>query len=92
MKSRKFEQSCISDRLSVSADISDPVSVIRISAKFHIGASLYDTGHASATSDAILSVVTTLPVLAMYLEHALEKLVLKDLKNPTSSGCKMWVV
>ena len=40
LKGRKFEQSCISDRLSVSADISDPLSVIGISAKFHIGASL----------------------------------------------------
>jgi len=41
LKGRKFEQSCISDWLSVSADISDPVSVIGISAKFHIGASLH---------------------------------------------------
>ena len=40
LKGKKFEQSCISDRLAVSADISDPLSVIGISAKFHIGASL----------------------------------------------------
>jgi len=40
LKGRKFEQSCISDRLSVSVDISDPLSVIGILAKFHIGASL----------------------------------------------------
>ena len=40
LKGKKFEQSCILDRLSVSADISDPLSVIGISAKFHIGASL----------------------------------------------------
>ena len=39
-KVKKFEKSCISDRLSVSADISDPFSVIGISAKFHIGGSL----------------------------------------------------
>ena len=40
MKGRKFEQSCILDWLSVSADISDRLLVIGISAKFHIGASL----------------------------------------------------
>ena len=42
LKGKKFEQSCISNQLhvSVSADISDPLSVIGISAKFHIGASL----------------------------------------------------
>ena len=40
LKGKKFEQSCISDWLSVLADISDPLSVIGISAKFHIGASL----------------------------------------------------
>ena len=40
LKGRKFVQSYISDRLSVSADISDPLSVIRIPAKFNIGASL----------------------------------------------------
>jgi len=40
LKGKKFEQSCISDQLSVSADIFDPLSVIGISAKFHIGASL----------------------------------------------------
>ena len=34
LKSRKFEQSCISNQLSVLADISDPVSVIGISAKW----------------------------------------------------------
>ena len=42
-KVKKFEQSCISDRLSISADISDPLSVIGKSAKFHIGASLVDS-------------------------------------------------
>ena len=36
----KIERSCILDRLSVSADISDPLLVIGISAKVHIGASL----------------------------------------------------
>jgi len=40
LKGRKFEQSCILDWLSVSADISDPLSVIGISDKFHISASL----------------------------------------------------
>ena len=40
---RKFEQSCTLDRLSVSAGISDPLLVIGMSVKFHIGASLVIT-------------------------------------------------
>ena len=57
LKGRKFEQSCISDRLSVSADISDPLSVIRISAKFQIGASLDSMAMKMATPTVVTSEV-----------------------------------
>jgi len=40
LKGRKIVQSCTLDWLSVLADISNPLSVIRILAKFHISASL----------------------------------------------------
>ena len=47
-------------------------------------------GQASATSDANLSVVITLPgCLPRYLLQALEKLLLNDLNTPTSSGCNI---
>jgi len=39
----KFKQSCILNHLSVPTDICYPLSVIRISAKFYIGASLLPT-------------------------------------------------
>jgi hypothetical protein len=43
-----------------------------------------DIGHASATSDASLSVVTTLPgLLAMYLVYTFEKWLLNYLNTPT---------
>jgi len=55
VKGRHFEQSCILDRLSVSADISDPLSVIGISAKFHIDASLVVSAAAAMYQEQVLS-------------------------------------
>ena len=47
-------------------------------------------GQASATSDANLSVLITLPgCLPRYLLQTLEKLLLNDLNAPTSSGCNI---
>ena len=47
-------------------------------------------GQASPTSDASTSVVITQPgCLPRYLLQAFEKLALKDLNTPTSSGCNM---
>jgi len=40
LKGRKFEQNCILHWRLVSADISDPLSAIRITAKLHINSSL----------------------------------------------------
>ena len=41
LKSGKFKQGCVLDWLSVSADISYPLLDIRITTKFHVGASLF---------------------------------------------------
>ena len=52
-----------------------------------------DKGYALATIDARISVVMTRPGYSlMYLLHALLKLLLKDLKTPTSNGCRRWEV
>ncbi len=49
-----------------------------------------ERGQALPISDAITSVVTTRPGhSAMYLEHALLKLALKDLNTPMSKGCNI---
>ena len=56
---RQYYKMDIGDQLSVSADISDPLSVIGISAKFHMGASLIFTvmlsliGHAPTQTTSL---------------------------------------
>ena len=47
-------------------------------------------GQASAARDANVLLVITLPGLAA--RYPLHALLLKDLKTPTSSGCKIWVI
>ena len=52
-----------------------------------------DSGHALASSEAMRSVVITWPGLtARNCLHILEKLLFKDLKTPTASGCSKCVV